>query len=253
MMLISLDQLRALSRDEQGSALAEWNDKLGSMTAEDRVQWAFDHLEQEIVVSSSFGIQAAVMLHLVTRVRPRIPVVLTDTGYLFPETYRFIDQLTRRLDLNLKVYRSELTPAWQEARHGKLWEQGVDGIERYNRMNKVEPLNRAFEELNVRSWFSGLRREQSDSRAQLPVLAVQRGVFKVLPVVDWSNRDVHYYLEKHDLPYHPLWEQGYVSVGDVHTTAKWEPGMTEEQTRFFGLKRECGLHEDDGEKDGSGI
>ncbi len=253
MMLISLDQLRALSRDEQGAALAEWNDKLGTMSAEDRVQWAFDHLEKEIVVSSSFGIQAAVMLHLVTRVRPRIPVVLTDTGYLFPETYRFIDQLTRRLDLNLQVYRADLSPAWQEARHGKLWEQGVDGIERYNRMNKVEPLNRAFEELNVRSWFSGLRREQSDSRAQLPVLAVQRGVFKILPVVDWSNKDVHYYLEKHDLPYHPLWEQGYVSVGDVHTTAKWEPGMSEEQTRFFGLKRECGLHEDDGEKDGSGI
>ncbi|MCR6556060.1 phosphoadenosine phosphosulfate reductase family protein, partial [Aeromonas sp. CPF2-S1] len=77
--------------------------------------------------------------------------------------------------------------------------------------------------------------------------------FKFLPVIDWSNKDVFYYFKEFDLPYHPLWEHGYLSVGDVHTTAKWEPGMSEEQTRFFGLKRECGLHEEGGESDGSGI
>ena len=84
------------------------------------------------------------------------------------------------------------------------------------------------------------------------MLAIQRGRFKFLPVIDWSNKDVFYFRE-FDLPYHPLWEQGYLSVGDVHTTTKWEPGMSEEQTRFFGLKRECGLHEENGENDGSGI
>ena len=242
-----------MTREEQTAALADVNQQLNRLGAEERVRWAFEHLEAEHAVSSSFGIQAALMLHLVTQVRPDIPVILTDTGYLFPETYRFIDELRERLKLNLRIYRAELSPAWQEARWGKLWEQGIEGIERYNQINKVEPMTRALRELQVRTWFSGLRREQAQTRAQLPVLAIQRGVFKFLPVVDWTNKDVHYYLKQYDLPYHPLWEEGYLSVGDVHTTSKWEPGMSEEETRFFGLKRECGLHEDGGETDGSGI
>jgi phosphoadenosine phosphosulfate reductase len=248
-----LDELLRLTREEQTAALADVNQQLNRLGAEERVRWAFEHLEAEHAVSSSFGIQAALMLHLVTQVRPDIPVILTDTGYLFPETYRFIDELRERLKLNLRIYRAELSPAWQEARWGKLWEQGIEGIERYNQINKVEPMTRALRELQVRTWFSGLRREQAQTRAQLPVLAIQRGVFKFLPVVDWTNKDVHYYLKQYDLPYHPLWEEGYLSVGDVHTTTKWEPGMSEEETRFFGLKRECGLHEDGGETDGSGI
>lgn len=240
---LDLEGLLALDKEQQVAALADTNAQLEALNAQERVRWALAHLPGEFILSSSFGIQAALMLHLVTQERPDIPVVLTDTGYLFPETYQFIDQLTERLRLNLKVYRADLSPAWQEARFGKLWEQGVEGIERYNQLNKVEPMARALSELNARTWFSGLRREQSGSRGNLPVLAIQRGRFKFLPVIDWSNKDVFYYFKEHDLPYHPLWEQGYLSVGDTHTTTKWEPGMNEEETRFFGLKRECGLHE----------
>ncbi len=239
----NLSELLTLTKVEQTLRLAEVNACLESLTPQERVQWAFDNLPGTHAVSSSFGIQAALMLHLVSSIKADVPVVLTDTGYLFPETYQFIDELTERLSLNLKVYKSELTPAWQEARFGKLWEQGVEGIEKYNHLNKVEPMRRALDELKVGVWFSGLRREQSKSRATLPILAVQNGVFKFLPVIDWTNKDVHYYLEENELSYHPLWEQGYLSVGDTHTTRKWEPGMAEEDTRFFGLKRECGLHE----------
>ena len=98
--------------------------------------------------------------------------------------------------------------------------------------------NRALSTLGAQTWFAGLRRDQSGSRASLPVLAVQRGVFKILPIIDWDNRQVHQYLKQHGLSYHPLWDEGYLSVGDTHTTRKWEPGMAEEETRFFGLKRE---------------
>ena len=248
-----LSELLTLTKTEQTLRLAEINMQLEQLTAEQRVAWALDNLEGQHVVSSSFGIQAAVMLHLVSNVKADIPVILTDTGYLFPQTYRFIDELTAKLGLNLKIYRSEQSPAWQEARYGKLWEQGIEGIEKYNKLNKVEPMRRALIELNVGTWFSGLRREQSKSRQNLPVLSIQNGVFKFLPVIDWTNKDVHYYLEQNGLSYHPLWEEGYLSVGDTHTTKKWEPGMSEEETRFFGLKRECGLHEDDGEQYGSGI
>ena len=235
--------LNALSKEDRSQALAETNAQLEQLSAEQRVSWALEQLPGAFVLSSSFGIQAAVSLHLVTRQQPDIPVILTDTGYLFPETYRFIDQLTEQLNLNLQVFRADTSPAWQEARYGKLWEQGVEGIEQYNQLNKVEPMNRALESLGAQTWFAGLRRDQSGSRAQLPVLGVQRGVFKILPIIDWDNRQVYQYLKANNLKYHPLWDEGYLSVGDTHTTRKWEPGMVEEETRFFGLKRECGLHE----------
>ncbi len=224
--------------------LESLNAELERYSAEQRVRFACEHFPGKPVLTSSFGIQSAVMLHLVTRVVPGIPVILIDTGYLFPETYRFVDQLVERLDLNLKVYQPLLSPAWQEARHGRLWEQGVDGVERYNRLRKVEPMQRALRELGAGIWFAGLRRSQSKSRSRRPVVEVwQPGCRKVYPIVDWSNRDVHRYLKQHRLPYHPLWDQGYVSVGDVHTTRPLTPGVREEETRFFGLKRECGLHE----------
>lgn len=250
---LKLADLLALTKTEQILRLSEINAELEMLTAQQRVKWALENLEGNHVVSSSFGIQAALMLHLVTQAKPDIPVILTDTGYLFPETYRFIDELSQQLTLNLQVFRAKQSPNWQEAQYGKLWEQGLEGIEKYNKLNKVEPMRRALDELDAGVWFSGLRREQSKSRANLPILSIQNGVFKFLPVIDWSNKDVHYYLEEHGLSYHPLREEGYLSIGDTHTTKKWEPGMTEEETRFNGLKRECGLHEDDGEQYGSGI
>ncbi len=220
------------------------NARLEAADAEARVAWALETFRPRIALSSSFGAQAAVSLHLVSRLWPEIPVILVDTGYLFPETYEFIDQLSERLSLNLKVYRSAMSPAWQERRYGKLWEQGLNGIELYNRINKVEPMNRALQELGVDAWIAGLRRQQSKSRENTSVLAVANDRIKVHPIVDWTDKDVFDYLKQHDLPYHPLWEQGYVSIGDWHTSRKLTEGLTPEETRFFGLKRECGLHED---------
>jgi phosphoadenosine phosphosulfate reductase len=216
--------------------LAAENAVLEKKTAEERVRWALDGLRPRIVLSSSFGAQAAVLLHLVTRQWPEIPVVLVDTGYLFPETYRFVDELTERLRLNLKVYRPALSAAYQEARYGKLWEQGVDGITRYNRMNKIEPMQRALDELDAHAWIVGLRRSQASTRRELGVLGMQDGFLKVHPIVDWNDKHVYDYLTRYDLPYHPLWEQGYPSIGDWQTSAKLTDGMAEEETRFFGLK-----------------
>jgi len=228
---------------DDAESIALMNAQLEGLDATARVEWALQHLPGRHLLSSSFGIQAAVMLHLVTRVAPGIPVVLVDTGHLFPETYQFIDELTARLGLNLHIYRAATSPAWQEARHGRLWEQGLEGIALYNRLNKVEPMQWALKELDAGTWFAGLRRSQADSRSGLPVLRVQDGRFKLHPVIDWNNRDVYRYLQHHNLPYHPLWERGYVSVGDTHTSRPLEPGMHEQETRFFGLKRECGLHD----------
>lgn len=225
-----------------GAALEEMNRFLAGLSADARVAWAIENTPGRHVVTSSFGVQAAVMLHMVTQHAPGIPVVVVDTGYLFPETYQFMDALTSRLNLNLVVCRAELSPAWQEARYGKQWEQGIDGIKAYNHRNKVAPLDTKFDELDVKTWFTGLRREQAGSRAETPFIDVAAARIKVQPIADWTKQDVHRYLELHNLPYHPLFEQGYVSIGDTHSTRPLTLGMTEEETRFGGLVRECGLH-----------
>ena len=231
-----------LSAAEDAHALADLNADLEQLDAQARVRWALRTLPRNVVLASSFGAQSAVALHLVTREAPSIPVLLIDTGYLFPETYQFADELTKKLDLNLVVRRAELSPAFQEARYGKLWEQGVEGINRYNELNKVAPMNRALEELGALSWISGVRRVQSSSRSHTPVLELKNGRWKFHPIVDWTDREIWLYLKANELPYHPLWHEGYVSIGDTHTTSRWLPGMREEDTRFFGLQRECGLH-----------
>ncbi len=224
--------------------LAQWNDLLEKETAISRVEWAMENLPSQFVLSSSFGIQSAVMLHMLTQVDANIPVLVTDTGHLFPETYQFIEQLTERLNLNLHVYSAKESAAWQHAKYGEEWENNADTLKAYNRRNKVEPLERGLDELAAGTWFSGVRRQQSEHREGLSVVSILRGRFKVHPIIDWTNKDVYQYLTKHNLPYHPLWEQGYTSVGDVHSTKPLTLGMSESDTRFSGMQRECGLHTD---------
>ncbi|MEM1261173.1 MAG: phosphoadenylyl-sulfate reductase [Pseudomonadota bacterium] len=230
------------SRDE---ATAAANRKLATLDARDRVRWALAELPATPILTSSFGAQAAVMLHLVSRERPDIPVLFIDTGYLFAETYAFVDALTEQLELNLHVYRPQRSAAWQEAREGKRWEQGLVGLEAYNRENKVEPMERALADLNAGLWFAGVRRTQSATRQALPYVVTRGQRWKVHPILDWADRDVHRYLTANKLPYHPLWHQGYVSIGDTHSTRSLHEAGSIDATRFNGQKRECGLHEMD--------
>ena len=127
-------------------SLEELNATLETSTAQQRVEWALANGPANAALSSSFGAQAAVMLHMLTQQQADIPVILIDTGYLFPETYRFADELQERLKLNLQVFRPLVSRAWMEARHGRLWEQGVVGIDQYNGLRKVEPMKRALDE-----------------------------------------------------------------------------------------------------------
>ena len=225
--------------------LEHCNRQFDKQSAAERVRWSLANLPPSHVLSSSFGAQSAVTLHLMTQECPDIPVVLVDTGYLFPETYQFIDDLTERLQLNLRVHRAMRSPAWQEAREGERWKQGEAGIGAYNEENKVAPMKKALRDLDAGTWFAGLRRSQSRSRANTPYLDWSGDRWKVHPIADWTDRDVYRYLQRNNLPYHPLWEHGYISIGDRHTTQSIHDVDDREQTRFFGLKRECGLHEFD--------
>ncbi|CAL4324121.1 phosphoadenylyl-sulfate reductase [Buchnera aphidicola] len=243
MSTCDFQNVHLLQDEEKNIILHNTNLMLKNFSTEKRIIWALKNLPNVQIMSSSFGIQSSVLLHLMVQYKPDIPVILIDTGYLFPQTYHFIDMLTKKFTLNLKVFRSYISPAWQEARYGKLWKQDVRGINLYNMINKVRPMNEAFNQLSVGTWFSGLRRIQSSSRSKLQYISIQKNIVKILPILDWSNKKVDEYLKKNNLEYHPLWKEGYRSIGDIHTTKKYKKGMLEEDTRFFGLKRECGLHE----------
>jgi phosphoadenosine phosphosulfate reductase len=219
--------------------LAGINEKLETLSASDIVRFAVETFGDRLMLTTSFGAQAAVMLHLVTQVVPGVPVIFIDTGFHFPETYRFADQLTQRLKLNLKVYGADDTPGWFVARHGELWNTDIN---RYDLLRKVAPMQRALQELQPLAVLAGLRRQQTDHRASMQHLEIQDQRYKVSPILRWHTRDVHQYLKTHDLPYHPLYEQGYKSIGDWHSTRAIAVGEDERAGRFKGLKQECGLH-----------
>ena len=224
--------------------LAQVNQQLENAEASSVVEWSAENFGNGLVMTSSFGIQAAVMLHLVTRVVPNIPVIWVDTGYLPAETYKFAEQLTQRLQLNLKVYQSPISPARMEALYGKFWEQDdVDALNRYDRIRKVEPMQRALKELKATAWLAGLRRDQTSHRQGLSRIDRQDNLYKIYPILDWKDGDIYQYLDAYDLPSHPYFYQGYASVGDWHSS---RPVTADDDnhrdTRFRGLKQECGLH-----------
>jgi phosphoadenosine phosphosulfate reductase len=232
-----------LVRAEVGLDLDAVNASLEGADAEEVVRWAAETFGERLVMSSSFGAHSALLLHLASRVVPKIPVIFLDTGYLFPETYQFAEELTRRFGLRLEVYSPRMTSARQEALHGRLYDGDDDELRRYQEITKVEPMQRALRELDARAWLAGLRGQQTEFRAGLRTVDVQDGVVKVHPILGWTKEDVEDYFELYDLPFHPLFAWGYRSIGDVHSTTPVDPGSDDDRAgRRLGKKSECGIH-----------
>jgi len=218
------------------------NRALEAATPEELIAWAHERYGERLVASTSFGATSGVMLHLIHRVAPRTPIVCVDTGYLFEETYTFADDLIKRLGLDVRFYSATMSAARQEALYGKLWEQGEDGVQRYLQINKVEPMQRALRDLGAEAWMAGVRAEQTEHRASLRRIDRQDGRIKIHPILRWTFKDIESYMEKYDLPRHPLVEQGYRSIGDHHSTIPTTEEMDPRDGRILGKKRECGLH-----------
>ena len=220
------------------------NAELEKLSALDRIAWAWDRFGEGLIVSTSFGLQSAVMLHLVRQVSDRIPVVFVDTGYLFTETYEYAKTLREKIGFSEKTYSASMSPAYQEALYGKLWEKGKEGMLKYNFINKKEPMERALSELKATAWLAGLRRSQSEDRQDRSFAEWQGEILKVYPILDWDDRKTYQYIPDHDLPYHPLEGVGYDSLGDHHSTEKVSDSGSKEDSRHGGHGRECGLHVD---------
>lgn len=242
MVEIKLSFYLYLKKDLTKRIILSLNKQLKALTVLKRIRWSFETLPQNTILSSSFGIHSAAILKLITYQIPGVYIIVIDTGYLFKETYRFIERLTLKLKLNTNINRSNISSRWQEIRYGKLWNKGKEGIVLYNKINKVKPMNYILKKHNINSWFAGLRNEQSKSRTNLLALNINNNLFKMLPIIDLNGRDVFFLLRRYMLNFNPLWNIGYVSLGDAHTTCRYKAGMKEEDTRFYGIKRECGLH-----------
>jgi phosphoadenosine phosphosulfate reductase len=222
-------------------------EQLTPLSAQERLRWAQETFGPGFALTTSFGIQAAVLLHMVSELgqqtgRP-VPVIWVDTGYLPPETYQYADQLVQRLQLNLVVAQATMSPARMEALHGRLWEtEQVGDLELYHRIRTVEPLDRALTDAGVTCWASGVRGTQTDHRRAMEPLDPVRQRWSLRPLLSWTKRDVYYYMEEQQLPQHPLFAQGYSTVGDWHSSAPDAGELSGRATRFGGLKQECGIH-----------
>jgi phosphoadenosine phosphosulfate reductase len=216
---------------------------LASKRAGERLRFLYEQLGDRLVASTSFGLQAAVMLHLIHEHAPKIPVVFIDTGFLFPETYQYAEELTSKLNLDLRIYQPTVSAARMQALWGNLWETSQADADRYGLITKIEPMNRALREIGGDVWLSGLRRSQSSTRVDRPFVEQQKRTVKAYPILDWADAQVDLYFHQNDLPRHPLAEQGYVTMGDWHST---RPAAKDdaESSRFAGEKYECGLHLD---------
>ncbi len=229
--------------------LVDLNLSLQNINAGERIARLYDVYGEGLVASTSFGLQSAVMLKLLHENAPKVPVIFIDTGYLFKETYSYAKQLMEQYPLDYRAYFPEISPEQQELKHGKLWEQGEIGSQKYALINKIEPMNRALSELNAQVWMSGLRREQSSTRATRSIIEQQRTTIKAYPILDWSDAQVDAFYAINGLIEHPLKAEGYVTMGDWHSTAKPKKEGDKESTRFGGNKYECGLHLDSGNQD----
>ncbi|MBC8125566.1 MAG: phosphoadenylyl-sulfate reductase [Gloeobacteraceae cyanobacterium ES-bin-144] len=221
---------------------------IAPLRAGERIRQLYERLGDRLVATTSFGMQAAVMLHLIHEHAPKIPVVFIDTGFLFPETYRYAEELTSMLNIDLRVYQPTVSAARIQALWGDLWDQGKEGADRYSLLTKIEPMNRALIETGADVWLSGLRRSQSKTRVDRPFVEQQNKTLKAYPILDWADAQVDLYFHQNNLPRHPLAEKGYLTMGDWHSTRPAEKGDVE-SSRFNGEKYECGLHLDSSSAD----
>jgi phosphoadenosine phosphosulfate reductase len=202
---------------------------LESLSAQEVLAHVVDEYHPRLYVACSFQKEASVILDLLLAIEPSARVFTLDTGVLFPETYETWRRIEERYGIEIDVYRGE----WIDG----LWQRDPDGC---CGMRKVEPLERALSDVDA--WITGLRRDQSPSRAGTPKLGADTGhpgKLKCAPLADWSEKDVWRHIAEHDVPYHPLHDRGYASIGCTHCTS---PGGGRDG-RWAGTdKIECGLH-----------
>jgi len=205
------------------------------------LHWAFDRFGDEIAISSAFGSEGMVLIDMASRVHPVFRLFTLDTEFLFPETYGLMDQIESRYGVEIERVYSLVSPEEQERVYGPiLWSRNPDLC---CKLRKVESLRRKLREL--RAWITSIRRDQTSVRAQARKIEWDRNfaLVKVNPIADWSTDQVWNYIRQHQVPYNPLHDRNYPSIGCTHCTRAIRPGEDPRAGRWPGFgKTECGLH-----------
>jgi phosphoadenosine phosphosulfate reductase len=216
------------------------SERLEHATPEDRLAFAVERWGERVLFTSSFGAGSGVLLHMWSRVAPRLPVVVVDTGFLFDETLAYRDQLARQLGLRIEVARPAVP------RDDFLWEHGADIMARDPDLccarNKIAPLQPYV--ARSLAWVSGVRRDQSKTREHVPILQrTEGGPVHVHPLASMTGAEAHAYMQAHDIPEHPLKTRRYLSIGCWPCTQPVPEGEDERAGRWAGTaKTECGIH-----------
>lgn len=200
-----------------------------SLSAEDVLRFVLEQFPGRVALACSFQKEETVLLDMLFALEPKARVFALDTRYLFPETYELWGAIEKRYDTTIEKYEGQPV-------EDKLWEKSPD---LYLAIAKLEPLNRAL--LDLDAWITGIRRDQSPTRADAPKLGwdAQHELWKANPLADWSDDDCWAYIRERGLPYNPLHDRGYSSIGDTHSTI---PGEGREGRWAGTEKTECGLH-----------
>ncbi len=223
------------------------NNSMKSHSAQDVLAYALDRFDGQIVLACSFGAEDVVLVDMIQRINNGTPLFFLDTDFLFTETYELKDKIIDRYKLSpdqVIQMKSELTPEQQVREFGEaLWLRDPNQC---CQLRKVEPLTRVLK--RYAAWITGIRREQSADRAEAPFLEWDQrfGLVKINPLVKWTSADVWEYIKLHDVPYNPLHDQNYPSIGCTHCTGPVNPGEDPRSGRWRNSsKTECGLHKKD--------
>jgi len=225
--------------------LQKLNEKFKTSAPEAILEWTIAAFPGQAAMITSFQASGIVLLHLLGRIVPGFPVYFIDTGYHFPETIEFRNRVTKEWHLNVNTIIPAMGRPKLEKEYGRfLYERDPDLC---CLINKVVPLRNLQKESDVTAWISAIRKDQSRARKSIePLMLDQENHCRVHPLVNWTREKIWMYIRKHGLPYHPLYDQGYTSIGcfPPACTSKNTLEDDERAGRWNGkAKLECGLHE----------
>jgi phosphoadenosine phosphosulfate reductase len=208
---------------------------------QDILRWATERFAQRFTMATAFGPEGMVLIHMLAEIAPRTPIFNLDTGYQFQETLELREEVKRRYGIEVELKRPETTVEQYEQIHGgPLYKTQPDQC---CADRKVKVLHQAV--LGMHAWASAIRRDQSADRAKVPIVGWDKkfGLVKVSPLANWTKKDVWGLITSHDIPYNPLHDQGYTSIGCWPCTRAVLLGEDERAGRWSGFaKTECGLH-----------
>ena len=234
-----VDNLHAIAQLD----LATLNQRFAGATPQEILAWCFQNIPTGLVQTTSFSLLTLSHM-LYQELNHPVPVIFLDTLHLFAETLETAEKAQEKYDLDLHTYRVADANSRETfaQRYGEaLWQKDVD---RFYNITKVEPLQRALDELSAIAWITGRRRDQSEERRDLEIFEQDdQGRLKINPLAYWTKKDVWAYIFEHGVLYNPLHDQGYTSIGDEPLTTPTAVGEDERAGRWRGSeKTECGIH-----------